>query len=187
MKEKIDQYCRICVNRKIDFQTQHGIICSVTEKEPEFGSLCPNFKQDEKQALKVKDRGIVEPKTRAINWAIDFVVIVILMAIIIPILFKAALFLKGLSAILILGFILLGGTILIIPAYYMLMEAAFGKSVGKFITKTKVVTTDHQKPSFGMIAKRSLLRIIPFVIFIRPEGSPIFFHDKHSGTVVVKG
>lgn len=189
MKQKIDQYCRACVNRKIDFQNaQYGIICGVTEKEPDFDPTCPHFEIDKEQALKAKNRGIVEPKTRAINQVIDFVLILILFVIVYPLVFAASfLMLKGFAGILVVLLFLLLGFMFTTVAYYMVMEGVFNKTVGKFITGTRVVTTDHQKPPFKNIAIRSLLRLIPFAAFLREEGSPIFFHDKKSGTIVVKG
>lgn len=69
--------------------------------------------------------------------------------------------------------------------YYVGMEFAFQRTVGKFITGTKVLMADGSKPGFGAILKRTFCRLIPFdaVSFtFMKEG----FHDSLSGTKVVK-
>jgi uncharacterized RDD family membrane protein YckC len=67
--------------------------------------------------------------------------------------------------------------------YYFGMEAAFGKSIGKFITGTRVLNDDFSKPSAGTIAKRTLCRFIPFepFSFFGDAG----WHDSITDTVVV--
>jgi len=70
--------------------------------------------------------------------------------------------------------------------YYLLMELVFQKTVGKFLTKTKVVTKDGEKPDFSHIFIRTVLRIVPFdnVTFLTGTGGG--FHDVYSKTMVVK-
>ena len=71
--------------------------------------------------------------------------------------------------------------------YYVGMEASTGKTVGKYITGTQVLTEDGEKPSVGTIFIRTLCRIIPFEPF-----SLLFnnyargWHDNWSKTRVVK-
>lgn len=51
-------YCAICQNRKIDLKT--GLLCSLTNKKPEFEDTCDKFIKDEKEAerkLKLKLAG----------------------------------------------------------------------------------------------------------------------------------
>lgn len=69
--------------------------------------------------------------------------------------------------------------------YYIFMETKYQKTIGKFITKTKVVTRDGMKPKIGSIAKRTFCRLIPFdrVSFLF---SPNGFHDKFSDTKIIK-
>lgn len=50
-------------------------------------------------------------------------------------------------------------------AYYWGMEALTGKTVGKFITRTRVVKLDGSRPSGVNILGRTLCRIIPFEAF----------------------
>jgi uncharacterized RDD family membrane protein YckC len=68
--------------------------------------------------------------------------------------------------------------------YYFLMEALFGKTLGKFITRTHVVNMDGEKPSFGTILGRTFCRLIPFEAFSFLSGRP-GWHDTISGTRVV--
>lgn len=69
--------------------------------------------------------------------------------------------------------------------YYMVMEAKFQKTVGKFTTNTKVVLANGAKPSTATIFVRTLCRLIPIDLF-----SYIFvkngIHDFLSKTHVVK-
>lgn len=67
--------------------------------------------------------------------------------------------------------------------YYSLTESVFGRSLGKFITGTVVVDENGEKPSFGIIFKRTLCRLIPFdgFSFLGSRG----WHDSISDTYVV--
>lgn len=57
-------------------------------------------------------------------------------------------------------------TIYLLPfVYYVGMETVFGKTVGKFVTGTKVVTADGDKPELMAILGRTLCRLIPFDAF----------------------
>ena len=46
--------------------------------------------------------------------------------------------------------------------YYVFMETKYQKTIGKFITKTKVVNTNGTKPELGDIVRRTFCRLIPF-------------------------
>jgi uncharacterized RDD family membrane protein YckC len=68
--------------------------------------------------------------------------------------------------------------------YYWGMEVAFGKTVGKMITKTKVVTLDGKQPSSLQILGRTLSRFIPFDAFSF-LGDGVGWHDTISKTRVI--
>lgn len=70
-------------------------------------------------------------------------------------------------------------------AYYVLFEAIFGRTPGKLITGTRVVTLDGAKPGFGQIIGRSFARLVPFEPFSF-LGSRGGWHDRWSGTRVVR-
>jgi uncharacterized RDD family membrane protein YckC len=82
---------------------------------------------------------------------------------------------------------LLGYTILAISffGYYIYMETKYQKTIGKFITKTTLVTKVGEKPEVGDIVRRTFFRLIPFdrVSFLFTQNG---FHDKLSDTTVIR-
>jgi uncharacterized RDD family membrane protein YckC len=65
------------------------------------------------------------------------------------------------------------------------MEHKFQKTVGKFITRTKVVNLNGEKPTLNDIMVRTFCRLIPFdrlSFFFAKNG----FHDGISNTRVIK-
>lgn len=82
-----------------------------------------------------------------------------------------------------LGEYALGIVILIV--YYMFFETITGRTLGKYITNTKVLTEDGQKPEADKILYRTLSRMIPFEAFsfLGDEGRG--WHDSIAKTVVV--
>lgn len=69
--------------------------------------------------------------------------------------------------------------------YFIFMEYKFQKTIGKFLTKTKVVKINGDKPDLSDIVARAFCRLIPFdrvsFIFVRNG-----FHDYLSKTTVIK-
>jgi uncharacterized RDD family membrane protein YckC len=70
--------------------------------------------------------------------------------------------------------------------YYTIFEAATGKSAGKYITGTSVVDEHGNKPDFGKAILRSLSRIVPFEALSAFSDSGRMWHDKWTGTYVIK-
>lgn len=71
--------------------------------------------------------------------------------------------------------------------YYILIEGLTrGRSLGKLITGTKVITLEGEKPSFGVSVKRSLCRLIPFEAFSFLGQPDKGWHDSITKTRVVK-
>ncbi|TWP24833.1 RDD family protein [Apibacter muscae] len=69
--------------------------------------------------------------------------------------------------------------------YFFLLESLLkGKTIGKLITGTRVVTEEGEKPSIITSLKRNLIRIVPFdtLSFFGEIG----WHDRWSKTRVVK-
>lgn len=69
--------------------------------------------------------------------------------------------------------------------YYIFTEFIFQRTLGKLVTRTKVVTKNGKKPSFWQILGRTLSRSIPLEYlsyFVTSNG----IHDRLSGTRVVK-
>lgn len=70
--------------------------------------------------------------------------------------------------------------------YFIFFEAFTGKTIGKMITKTKVVSRKTgKKPPFWNIVGRTFARLIPFDGFSFLTENPIGWHDSLSGTMVV--
>lgn len=69
--------------------------------------------------------------------------------------------------------------------YYVFMETKYQKTIGKFITKTTVVTKDGSKPEVGDIVRRTFCRLLPFdrVSFLFTQNG---FHDRLSNTTIIK-
>lgn len=77
-------------------------------------------------------------------------------------------------------------SLLTFAAYYLIMESAWQRTVGKFVTGTKVVAMDGSAPTGNQLLIRTLSRFVPFEAFSFLAGSnPIGWHDRWSGTMVV--
>ena len=77
-------------------------------------------------------------------------------------------------------------SIYINPLYYLFFEGIWGRTLGKWITKTKVVRMDGSKPKFVQILGRSFARLIPFEAFsFLISNNPVGWHDRLSKTLVV--
>ena len=76
--------------------------------------------------------------------------------------------------------------LIIMLIYYVFMEYKFGKTIGKFITRTKVVSTNGNELSFGQCLGRILCRMIPFNQLSGLFMSGVFWHDSIPKTLVVE-
>lgn len=124
---------------------------------------------------------------RFANNFIDGIVISILFSIIRPILISEPTDPEDIGAMMAVMGVVIAAYLLMYFAYYVGMEASTGKTVGKYVTGTQVLTQDGEQPSGGTIFIRTLCRIIPFEPF-----SLLFnnyargWHDNWSETRVVK-
>lgn len=70
--------------------------------------------------------------------------------------------------------------------YYFILECAFGKTIGKMITKTKVVSENSKsRPSVIQVSIRTIVRMIPAYFlsyFFIGKG----LHDHFSKTILIK-
>jgi len=70
--------------------------------------------------------------------------------------------------------------------YYIVCEYYLsGKTFGKYLTRTVVVTPGGQPPNLNQILIRSALRFIPlegFYLLLKPQS----LHDQWSGTMVIE-
>lgn len=70
-------------------------------------------------------------------------------------------------------------------AYYAVLEFYFHKTLGKFLTRTKVINRDGGEITFSTIFKRTISRLIPIDIFYYLF-SRRGLHDRLSNTGVMK-
>ena len=74
--------------------------------------------------------------------------------------------------------------LLVFEIYYLFFESLTGKTIGKYITKTKVLKTDFSKPDFLHIILRTTIRLIPFdfLTFLSKKNG---WHDRFSSIIVI--
>lgn len=189
-REEQLSYCKICENQKFDLN--QGIICGLTNKRADFKEECPSFVEDSLLKIELSNQyatkqGASQGK-RFTNYIIDFICFLIFsfvfgafLGIIIGFLSPSSLSIFEEDNIF-LNYLInfIAGMI-----YYTTLEAITGRTVAKFITKTKVVTVNGEKPDFNTILIRSLCRHIPFnpLSFLGSDASG--WHDKLSKTKVI--
>lgn len=131
---------------------------------------------------------VYEPATvgqRIANYLIDVVIFyIVIIVIMVPLILRLAS--SGGSAdaggFIAISYLITFG---IFFAYYIFMEGGKGKTIGKMVTKTKVITTDGTPMTYGKAALRTVCRIVPFE-FISVFLDTSMWHDKWSNTRVVK-
>ncbi len=70
--------------------------------------------------------------------------------------------------------------------YYLLIEGLMeGRSLGKLVTKTRVLTLDGRPPEVMDVIARSFIRIVPFEPFSFLGSSKLGWHDRWSKTLVI--
>ena len=127
------------------------------------------------------DSNAVSSGIRFVNFLIDFIVwlvIAFIVSLLIGVLFQPT----EQGVIQLFGYMLIFGTFI---AYFAIMEIKFQKTVGKFVTKTKVVKMNGEKPETSDIIVRTFCRLIPFdrISYLFTKNG---FHDLLSKTTVVK-
>jgi uncharacterized RDD family membrane protein YckC len=82
--------------------------------------------------------------------------------------------------------IILSSTIATVLIYYTFSEFIFGKTIGKIMSGTQVISIDGSRPNFKQCLVRSLVRLIPYdtiSIYFGKKG--VCLHDYLSKTMVV--
>ncbi|PCJ96104.1 MAG: hypothetical protein COA50_07955 [Flavobacteriaceae bacterium] len=135
----------------------------------------------EKKQLQKTDANVVNSGIRFLNFIIDLMavsIVFILLGYIIGI-FIGNDYLDLFQIVLPLMYFI------IFLGYYAFMELRFQKTLGKFVTKTKVVKMDGSLPDNGDILARTFCRLIPFdrlsFLFVKNG-----IHDFLSKTKVIK-
>jgi uncharacterized RDD family membrane protein YckC len=70
--------------------------------------------------------------------------------------------------------------------YYCLFETLLGQTLGKLLTKTKVVDTSNKRPSLIRVLARSVLRLNPLDVSSYLFGGSQGTHDTLSGTKLIR-
>jgi uncharacterized RDD family membrane protein YckC len=187
------QFCKVCTHHKFD--TQKGIICSLTNNPAEFQVACTTFKENPELKHKVEMDAIrnqlyvqeVDKGIRFTNYLIDSIfmyLLILFFAVLIGVVF--GIFnpeaIENIGETSQLSEYLFG--LLLTLLYYTGMESLTGRTIGKLITKTKVVDENGNKPDLGTTFIRSLCRIVPFdaLSFLFADKG---WHDAWSKTRVV--
>lgn len=122
---------------------------------------------------------------RLINYTIDSIVIIVIMAllgIVLGIDYSKYTDSQSLNdSIGVIQYLILAISFL----YYTILESAFGKTLGKVITKTNVVDIYGNKPRVLTIMLRSIVRLIPFAALVIFFTNSRTLHDMLSKTYVI--
>jgi uncharacterized RDD family membrane protein YckC len=133
---------------------------------------------EEKKAIATN---LVSSWTRLLHFVIDFLAILIIyfiISLIIGFLYRT----NDLTTAYFLGALVF---LISFLGYYFGLESTYQKTLAKFITGTKVVKSDGQKPDSSEIALRTFTRLLPFdrISYIFTKNG---FHDSFSKTIVIK-
>ena len=193
-REKQLKFCKICKEQKFDIN--QGVICGLTNLPADFVMSCDFFNEDltlkEQYESKLKENEILNKMAskgkRFTNYLLDLIFFLIFSYIFGVILGIVLLFVSPESLSIfeednklleyLLGFI--AGMI-----YYSSLEGLTGRTLAKFITKTKVITENGEKPDFRTILIRTLCRFVPFEAFSFLGSEDTGWHDRWSKTIVV--
>ena len=117
----------------------------------------------------------MKKRTRLYNFLIDSIIFFIIV-LVFSILLKKYIERQNLKYLMILLYYL----------YYFILELTIGQTIGKMITKTKVVNTNNkEKPNFTRIFTRTISRLIP-IDFLSYLFSSNGIHDILSKTELKK-
>lgn len=188
-------FCKVCKNKKFD--NRQGIVCGLTNEIADFDHSCDFYIEDSElkaqNELKLKENEthgkVASQGKRFVNYLLDLVFFFIFsfifgatLGIILAMFSPESLssFQEGNKLLdYLLGFI--SGMI-----YYSLFELLTGRTLAKFITKTRVVNMNGEKPDIGTILICSLCRFIPFEPFSFLGTGNSGWHDKFSKTLVIE-
>ena len=184
MSERTDEeLIKILTLEREEYQK---IAIEFAEKEFEKRNIDKNKLQKIKETVNIEkvkndkiDYNIANSLSRFINYVIDIIawyILAFIFTVILAFILPPRTFDSGFLVI-----IIVLGTFL---TYFGVMEIKFQKTIGKFITKTKVIREDGENPEVSDILTRTFCRLIPLEQF-----SFLFFkiglHDNLSKTKVI--
>lgn len=194
--------CKNCANQRFDDKDE--IVCLYTNKAPDFKESCVLYVRDpEAQGgaefdylTKGADFKSARGYKRFINFVVDWILVNVVVFVIGSIIGSVVVFVIAMSAgdrgssllsdatsVKAISYII---AFVVATLYYTLVEyLTKGRSVGKFITKTRVITADGEMPGFKTLLIRSIARFIPLEMFSFFGSEDAGWHDSISGTRVV--
>lgn len=203
-REEHLRFCRICKNQVKD--RSKGIICGITGSRADFDESCAFFNED----LQLRKETAPKPTaTQRATGSLDEVGVIGNSASIEK---RLANFIIDLISIMVFSIFIggfLGGILgfadtdalddfeaqntlrdylfgfVVITLYYAIFESLTGRSLAKYITKTKVIDLNGEKPDLLTILVRTLCRFIPFNAFSFLFYNGSGWHDRLSNTKVV--
>jgi len=191
-KEQRLQFCKACKLQKID--PDKGIICSLTNSPAEFELACTMYREDPELKHQVEMDAIrnqlyrqeSDKWKRFLNYIIDSIMMYVMafVLMVLYILFVGVSDTTALEELANNNFVAYVVGAILTVMYYTFQEALTGRSIGKLLTKTKVIDQNGEKPSISDSFVRSLCRCVPFEAF-----SFVFaekgWHDAWTNTKVV--
>jgi membrane protease YdiL (CAAX protease family) len=188
-------WCRVCKRQQMDLN--YGLVCNLTGMPADFQEECPHFEEDPvlKQQQDTRNlQNILFEKTatrgvRFANYLLDSIALLLfsiafgyLLGVILTFYYPSGtIFLDDISFLENLFLSIFLGVI-----YFTLFEAITGRTPGKLITGTRVVSVDGSQPEVKTILLRSLFRFVPLEPFSFFGSEPTGWHDRWSRTLVVK-
>lgn len=180
--------CNGCANR---FKyVSADSVCKLTNSQPKFDDECADFKPAALEVPEERTAYVAPPIINSVsggirfaNFLIDYVMVIILMFIAIIFLALSGFNVDAIGESQLYSY---GVAILVHFIYYTFAEGLTGRTIGKLITGTKVVSDDGTAPSIGQVALRSICRHIPFEPFSFLGSTANGWHDSISATYVVK-
>ena len=125
---------------------------------------------------------------RLLNYVIDiivFYVLILIVAFIVGAAFATSISDGEVGGALGFAFVTYLLVFVIFFAYYTFLEGSKGKTLGKMITKTKVIREDGEPMTFGKAFLRTLCRLVPFE-FISAFLGQKMWHDQWTNTITIK-
>jgi uncharacterized RDD family membrane protein YckC len=185
-------FCKTCKYQK--FSMNSGVICRLTDQVADFEGSCDSFHEDTDLVNRLYRTGengtrtIASLEKRFANLILDSIFYYVFSFLIGTILaiFMVAYSPSSLSMLdsdnKITNYLV---GLLVMFIYYSTSEALTGRTLGKLITRTKVVDENGLTPGINTILLRTVCRFIPFdaISFFFDDNTG--WHDKLSKTKVV--
>lgn len=180
-----EELIKIVTIQRADYQPE---AVSAAEKELELRQVSSAKIETVKEDLTMKeekqkaiDTSVVSSGTRIVHFFVDFVAFFIT-ALILSLISGLFITTNDQTVLKLVSYVLF---FISFFTYFVVMEFKFQKTIGKFLTKTKVVMIDGQRPRLNDIISRTLYRLIPIdqISFIFTKNG---FHDSFSKTTVIK-